>query len=78
MEGQVIQVGADAVTNERGESHYLARIETRTPTLEVRGKQLPVMAGMQAQIDIVTGKRTIWDYLIKPLVAVRENAFKER
>ncbi len=78
MEGQVTQVGADAVTNERGESHYLARIETRTPTLEVRGKQLPVMAGMQAQIDIVTGKRTIWDYLIKPLVAVRENAFKER
>ena len=44
----------------------------------MRGKQLAVMAGMQAQIDVVTGKRTIWDYLIKPLVAVRENAFKER
>jgi len=78
MEGRVTQVGADAVTNERGESFFLARIETRTPTLEVRGKQLPVMAGMQAQIDIVTGQRTIWDYLAKPLVAVRENAFKER
>ncbi|MDH4377552.1 MAG: HlyD family type I secretion periplasmic adaptor subunit [Ramlibacter sp.] len=78
MEGRVTQVGADAVTNERGESFFIARIETRAPNFEVRGKQLPVMAGMQAQIDIVTGKRTIWDYLAKPLVAVRENAFKER
>jgi hypothetical protein len=33
---------------------------------------------MQAQVDIITGHRTIWEYLSKPLVAVKENAFRER
>jgi adhesin transport system membrane fusion protein len=36
------------------------------------------MPGMQAQVDIITGHRTIWEYLSKPLVAVKENAFRER
>jgi hypothetical protein len=33
---------------------------------------------MQAQVDIVTGKRTVWEYLSKPIIAVKENAFRER
>jgi adhesin transport system membrane fusion protein len=36
------------------------------------------MPGMQAQIDIITGKKTILNYLSKPIVAVQENAFRER
>lgn len=77
MEGRVVHIAPDAVTNEKGESFYIARIETQ-PVLEVRGRKLEVMPGMQAQVDIVTGHRTVWEYLSKPLVAVKENAFRER
>lgn len=77
MEGTVTQIAPDAVSTEKGESYYIARIETAA-ALNSRGKQLDVMPGMQAQVDIVTGYKTIWDYLAKPLVAVRENAFRER
>lgn len=78
MTGKVTRVAADATTTEKGESFYIARIETPSPLLEVRGNKLAVMPGMQAQIDIVTGYRSIWDYLMKPVMAVKENAFKER
>jgi len=77
MDGKVVRIAPDAVTNEKGESFYVARIETK-PVLEVRGKRLEVMPGMQAQVDIITGHRTIWEYLSKPFLAVKENAFRER
>jgi adhesin transport system membrane fusion protein len=78
MTGQVTRIAADATSNEKGESFYIARIETMSPVLESRGTKLSVLPGMQAQVDIVTGYKTIWDYLLKPVMAVRENAFKER
>jgi len=77
MEGKVVHIAPDAVTNEKGESFFVARIET-SAALETRGKRLEVMPGMQAMVDIVTGHRTIWEYLAKPIVAVKENAFRER
>jgi len=78
MDGTVINVGADAVPNEKGEAFYQVRIETKTKAIEVIGKKLPIMPGMQAQIDIITGKKTILQFLSKPIVAVKENAFRER
>ena len=42
------------------------------------GKKLPIIAGMQSTVDIITGHKTVLSYLLKPIVAVRENAFRER
>jgi adhesin transport system membrane fusion protein len=78
LPGTVVRVGADAVTNERGESHYTVHVETARAAVESLGRELPLLSGMQAQVDIVTGERTVADYLLKPLVGVRENAFRER
>lgn len=78
MEGDVTQVSPDAVTNERGESFYIARVETKAPVLQSGARELPVLPGMQAQVDIITGSKTVLQYLSKPVVAVRENAFRER
>ena len=75
--GKVVHIAPDSVSNEKGESFYVARIETSS-SMEVRGNKFEVMPGMQAQVDIITGHRTIWEYLSKPLVAVKENAFRER
>lgn len=78
MPGKVAQVGADAITNERGEAFYLVRVETDAKAVESLDRKLPVISGMQAQVDIVTGSKTVLTYLLKPLIAVRDSAFRER
>ncbi len=78
MEGEVVQVGADALTNERGEAFYIVRVQTALAAITNHGKRLPIIPGMQAQVDIVTGSKTVANYLLKPLISVREGAFGER
>ena len=78
MDGVVQGISADAVPNEKGEAFFQVRIETRTKAIEALDKKLPIMPGMQAQIDIITGKKTVLQFLSKPIVGVRENAFRER
>ena len=78
MDGTVKNISADAVPNEKGEAFFQVRIETNTRAIESIDKKLPILPGMQAQIDIITGKKTILKYLSKPIMAVQENAFKER
>ena len=50
----------------------------KKPTSVALDEKLPILPGMQAQIDIITGKKTILQFLSKPIVAVKENAFRER
>lgn len=78
MEGTVVGISADTVPNERGEAFFVVRIETRTPVIEAIDRKLPIIPGMQAQIDVVTGRRTVLQYFSKPLVGLKENAFRER
>jgi adhesin transport system membrane fusion protein len=78
MPGKVVQISPDAITNERGESFFTVRVETERTMFENLDKKLPIMSGMQAQIDIVTGSKTVLSYLLKPVIAVRESAFRER
>jgi adhesin transport system membrane fusion protein len=78
LDGFVQTISADAVPNEKGEAFFQVRIETKTKAIEVLDKKLPIMPGMQAQVDIITGKKTILQFLSKPLVGMKENAFRER
>jgi adhesin transport system membrane fusion protein len=78
MHGTVVNISADAVPNEKGEAFYLVKIETDTPVIMAIDKKLPILPGMQAQVDIITGKKTILQFLSKPLVGLKENAFRER
>ena len=81
MSGQVTQISADAVSREeRGQTvyYYIARIETQTSVMNSLGKKLPIIPCMQAQVDIITGNKTVLNYLLKPIVGMKENAFRER
>ena len=78
MEGTVRSISPDVVTNEKGETFYNVRVETRTRAIETLDKKLPVIPGMQVQVDIITGSKTVLQFLSKPLVAMKENAFRER
>jgi adhesin transport system membrane fusion protein len=78
MEGTVRSISPDVVTNDKGETFYNVRVETRTRAIETLDKKLPVIPGMQVQVDIITGSKTVLQFLSKPLVAMKENAFRER
>ena len=78
LEGEVNFVGADTVTNEKGESYYIVRISPYITYLGTETNPLPVKVGMVADVDILTGKRTILQYLMKPIFKAKDNALIER
>ena len=69
---------SDTITNERGESFYVVRLETENQTFESHGRRLPVIPGMAAQVDIVTNKRTVLSYLFAPFTRAIKAAFREK
>lgn len=78
LKGKVVHISADTITNERGESYYLVRIETEKGNLSTAGKSLNIKAGMTVSVDILTGKKSVLDYILKPIFKARNNALKER
>ena len=75
LSADVIQIGADSVLDEKGNAFYHIRVRTRKASL---GTGLPIIPGMVAQVDILTGKKTILSYLLKPVLRAKANAMTER
>jgi membrane fusion protein, adhesin transport system len=78
LNAKVEHIGADTISNERGETFYLVRARTDRATLEKDGRSLPIIPGMVANVDILTGKKTILAYLAKPITRLRSEALRER
>ena len=79
LEGEVTQISADTETNEKtGESYYLVRITTEKNYLGSEDRPLRIKVGMIASADIITGKKTVLDYLLKPILKAKQNALRER
>jgi membrane fusion protein, adhesin transport system len=76
LDGLVEQIGADTIVDERGNAYYIVRVRTAHGT--VGEKRLPIIPGMVAEVHILTGKRTVLQYLLKPILRAKENAFTER
>lgn len=74
LKGEVVYVGADAQQLEDGTTYYEAHIKTTQNTLA----GFPIIPGMQASVDILTGYKTVLDYWLKPLLRAKANAMKER
>ena len=79
LDAQLTHISADTFSDEHtDEPYYLVRVRTDQDHLGSGQGRLPIMPGMTAEVDIVTGKKTILDYLLKPLLRARENALRER
>lgn len=78
LEGKVINISPDAVTNEEGESFYNVRILTEENALKRKGEVLPIIPGMVASVDILTGEKTVMEYLLKPFIKTLDNSMNER
>ncbi|WP_430317897.1 HlyD family type I secretion periplasmic adaptor subunit [Pseudomonas nitroreducens] len=72
------QIGADTVTDEDGNSFYLIKLRTRKSHLGSDDKPLLIIPGMIATVDIMTGKKSILSYLLKPILRAKAEALRER
>lgn len=75
LEAEVEQISADTVVDAKGGAFYVVRVRTRESSL---GENLPIIPGMVAEVDILTGKKTILSYLLKPVLRAKANALSER
>lgn len=76
LEGVLEHISADTTQDEEGNSFYIVRVRTEKTSFG-HDKELPIIPGMTASIDIITGKRTVLEYLLKPILSARTNALKE-
>jgi|SRR5690554_1104146 adhesin transport system membrane fusion protein len=72
---RVQHISADTITDNRDNTYYLVRAITDEHALS---DSLEVMPGMTAQLDIITGERTVLSYLLKPILRAKANALGER
>jgi len=77
LEGVVEKISADTIQNEEGDSFYIARIKTDKNTLGTEENPLPLLPGMMATVDVIVGKHTVLDYLLKPIIKAQELALRE-
>ena len=78
LDGELVHISADTITNERQEEFYLVRIMTDKNYLGTENNKKEIIVGMTAQVDIITGKKTIMQYLMKPILRAKNNALRER
>ena len=75
LDGKLEHIGADSVVDEKGNAFYTVRVRTNKTTI---GNNLPVIPGMVAEVDIVTGEKSVLSYLLKPVLRAKARAFSER
>jgi membrane fusion protein, adhesin transport system len=75
LEGVVEHIGADTVMDEEGHPFYNVRIRTKEPNLD---EDKPIIPGMTVEADILTGKKTILAYMLKPVLRAKQYALSER
>jgi adhesin transport system membrane fusion protein len=84
LEGKVERISADTIADERpergekGETFYRVMVRTEKNHLGTNENPLPILPGMLATVEVLTGKKTVLDYLLKPARVLREEALRER
>ena len=78
LPAKVEHISADTITNERGERFYRVRLRTQKNYLGDAAHPLPIIPGMAANVDILTGNKTVLQYLLKPIRRAKAMALRER
>ncbi|HEY8330946.1 MAG TPA: HlyD family type I secretion periplasmic adaptor subunit [Pseudomonas sp.] len=78
LKAKLEMIGADTITDEDGKSFYLIQLRTDKSHLGSVDKPLLIIPGMVANVDIITGQKSVLDYLLKPVLKARSEALRER
>lgn len=78
LEAKVEHISADSIVDDKGNSYYLVMVRTTKNYLGTEHKPLPIIPGMVATVDILTGKKRVLTYLLKPILRAKSQALRER
>jgi len=78
LDGEVVHISADAVKDKKENSFYTIHIKTNKNYLGSKEKPLKIIPGMIVNVDILTGKKSVMDYILKPILKAKQYTFTER
>ncbi|HRQ61298.1 MAG TPA: HlyD family type I secretion periplasmic adaptor subunit [Alphaproteobacteria bacterium] len=78
LHGKLTRIGANSVTDNEGNIFFEIEVRTDKNHLGDAENPLPITPGMVADVEVITGKRSILEYLMKPLLRARDKAFTEQ
>ncbi len=78
LQAQVEHISADSIVDEQGNSFYLVNVRTNRNYLGTEKDPLPIIPGMVTTVDILTGKKRVLTYLMKPILRAQSMALRER
>ncbi len=76
LEATLENISADSVLDEKGNAFFLVRVRTLSST--IGAQKFPIIPGMVAEVDILTGKKSVLAYLLKPILRAKAKAMTER
>jgi adhesin transport system membrane fusion protein len=79
LDGRVVQVSADSIYDEvERQAYFNVIVETNRAYLVAAGRKLPIAPGMMTDTQIITGRKSVLSYLLKPVLKARSDALRER
>ena len=79
LDGKVVQVSADSIYDEvEKQAYFTVIVETQKSFLAAGAQRLPITPGMMTDTQIITGRKSVLSYLLKPVLKARSEAFRER
>ena len=78
LKGVLTRIGANSVTDKEGNVAFEIELEANQNYLGTKENPLPITPGMVAEVEIITGERTILSYLAKPVLRAKDKALTER
>jgi adhesin transport system membrane fusion protein len=78
LDARLEHISADSITDEQGNSFYSVRLRTTKNYIGSELNPLPIIPGMVASVDVLTGKKTILSYLLKPVLRAKYMALREQ
>ncbi len=76
--GKVVSISPDTITDKKENTFYLIHIETEKNYLGSKERPLNIIPGMTVSVDIITGKKTVIQYILKPILKSKQYVFSER
>jgi adhesin transport system membrane fusion protein len=78
LEGKLVRIGANSVKDNEGNIFFEIEVRTEKNYMGSEDNPLPITPGMVAETEVITGKRTIMEYLMKPILRAKDRALTER
>jgi len=78
LDGELTRIGASSVSDAEGNAFFEIEVRTVKNFMGDESNPLPITPGMVADVEVITGKRTILEYMMKPILRARDRALTER